>query len=175
MKKFSIKNLFFKLFFVVVLVTTLVACKSASVVLPKIVETTKTITIKEVLHDTVFETKKDSSFYKAFLECQDGKVVASPTPPKEGLKAGKYLKVPKVIIKDNYITVSCEAEAQKIFAKWKENYITNNQATTITKTVAVALPLTFWQKFQIYAGRILLFIIIGLAGISLYSKYKNII
>ncbi len=158
--------------FFVVLVTTLAACKTTSVVLPKTVETTKTVTIKEVVHDTVFETKKDSSYYKAFLECQNNKVILKS--PINSYK-GKYLQKPKVIIKDNYITVSCEAEAQKIFAKWKENYITTNQATTITKTIAVERQLTFWQNLQIWAGRLLLFAIVGLVGVSIYSKYNKIL
>jgi hypothetical protein len=172
MKKINTNKLFLTLLFFVVLVTTLASCKATSVVLPKTVETTKTVIIKEVLHDTVFETKQDSSYYKAFLECQNNKVVLKS--PINSYK-GKYLKVPKVIIKDNYITVSCEAEAQKMFAKWKETYTTNNQATTITKTIAVERQLTFWQKLQIYAGRVLLFSIVGLIGISIYGRYKKIV
>ena len=58
------KKLFSLLFLFVVLVTALVSCKSSSVALPSKTELTNTITTKEVVHDTIFETKKDSSYYK---------------------------------------------------------------------------------------------------------------
>lgn len=156
------KKLFSLLFLFVVLVTALVSCKSSSVALPSKTEITNTITTKEVVHDTIFETKKDSSYYKAWLECQDGKVVIKNQPQTT---KGKYLQPPKVIIKDNYMKVDCEAEAQKLFAQWKDIYRTNNLQTTITNTVEVERNLTWWQKFQIWCGRILL-------AIALYSVVK---
>ena len=64
MKNSKIRSLVSFLFLFVVLVGTLTSCKSTSVSLPTKTEVTNTITTKEVVHDTIFETKKDSSYYK---------------------------------------------------------------------------------------------------------------
>jgi hypothetical protein len=173
MKNRKIKSLLSLLFLFVVLVGTLVGCKTASVLPPTIIEKTNTITKKEVIHDTVFETKKDSSYYKAWLECQDGKVVIKGKSQKA---KGKYLEPPRVIIKDNYIKVDCYSESQKLFAKWKDTYIKeHNQTTiTITNTVEVERKLTWWQKLQIWAGGIFLTLLL-LIIIASVLRLKNII
>ncbi|MEG3973458.1 hypothetical protein QT970_02415 [Microcoleus sp. herbarium8] len=149
--------------FLFVLLGTLIACKSKSVLLPTTIESTKTITTKEVVRDTVFEIKKDSSYYKAWLECQDGKVTINngfKPIADNGFKPiaqkGTYLQPPKVIIKDNILTVNCEVEAQKLFAQWKDVYTIENAQSVITNTVEVERELTGWQNFQLWCGRILL-------------------
>lgn len=149
--KNSIKSLLSFLFLFVVLVGTFTACKSTNVPLPTNTETTKEVDTKIVLRDTIFKTEKDSSYYKAWLECQEGKVVIKSKPQ---LTKGNYLKPPKVQLKDNYLTVDCEAEAQKLFAQWKDVYKLENKTTIVTNTVLVERQLTWWQKFQIWCGRI---------------------
>lgn len=148
------KKLLSLLFLSFLLVGTFTACKSKNVPLPTKTEVSNTI-IKEVVHDTVFETKKDSSYYKAWLECQDGKVIISKKSKAEGQK-GNYIKPPIVNIKDNILTVDCEAEAQKLFAKWKDIYRTTDTQITHTNIVEVERKLTWWQIFQIWCGRIFL-------------------
>ncbi|WP_395060004.1 hypothetical protein [Flavobacterium sp.] len=169
--KNSIKGLLSFLFLFVVLVGTFTACKSTNVPVPTNTETTKEVNTKVVLRDTIFKTKQDSSYYKAWLECQNNKVVIKT---KSEAQRGNYLKEPKVIIKDNYLTVDCEAEAQKLFAQWKDVYTLENQSKTITITVPVERQLTWWQKFQIWCGRI--FLIIGLVSVIkfLLKFYKPI-
>ncbi|AOW09516.1 hypothetical protein [Flavobacterium gilvum] len=150
-------NHFLSIFCFVVLATTLVACKSTSVVPPTTTQTNSTVTVKEIIHDTVFEVKKDSSYYEAYLECVNGKVVINQ-PSKVKTKKGSYLKPPKVEIKDNMLKVDCEAEAQKLFAQWKETYI-NKVIEVIQKhPYIVEKELSWWQKTQIILGRIFLFI-----------------
>jgi hypothetical protein len=56
---------------------------------------THTITINETVHDTVFTIEKDSSSYKALLECQNGKVVVTNVTQAE---PGRTLKSPRVRI-----------------------------------------------------------------------------
>lgn len=163
------KKLFSLLFLFVVLVGTLVGCKTANVLPPTIIEKTNTITKKEVVHDTIFETQKDSSYYKAWLDCQDGKVVFKEHPEGRIIsKSGKHLKPPKVNLKDNILTVDCKAEAQKMYAKWKDTYILENRQSNTSKPVLVERQLTWWQKFQIWCGRIFL-------AIALYSVVKFLI
>jgi len=165
------KKLFSLLFLFVVVAGTLVGCKTANVLPPTIIERTKTITKKEVVHDTVFETQKDSSYYKALLECRDGMVII-----KSNLKEqkGSYLQPPKVNLRDNILTVDCEAEAQKMYAKWKDTYIIENLQSNTSKPVFVERQLTWWQQSQIWCGRI--FLILGLFSLTkfLIKFYKPI-
>lgn len=171
MKNSKIRSLLSFLFLFVVLVGTLTACKSTSVSLPTKTEVTNTITTKEVVRDTIFETKKDSSYYKAWLECQDGKVIIRDKPKTVN---GKYLQPPKVIIKDNYISVDCEAEAQKLFAQWKDIYRENLKSVLTTNTVEVERQLTWWQNFQIWCGRVFLAIALFTVVKFLIKFYKPI-
>ena len=172
------KKLFSLLFLFVVLVGTLVGCKTANVLPPTIIEKTNTITKKEVVHDTIFETQKDSSYYKAWLDCQDGKVVFKTNidsqKPKVETKKGNYLKPPNVNLKDNILTIDCHAEAQKLFAKWKDTYIIENNQTNTTKPVLVERQLTFWQNLQIWCGRIFLLLLLTIVVTS-FLRWRNII
>ncbi len=164
------KKIFSLLFLLVVLVGTLVACKSTSVPVPTNSQT-HTQETKIFVRDTIFKIEKDSSIYKALLECQEGKVVV-----KANTKTvkGKYLQPPKVIIKDNYISVDCEAEAQKLFAQWKEVYQLKKKTTIQTNTVLVEKELTFWQKVQIWCGRIFLLLLL-IIFVSSFLRWRNII
>jgi uncharacterized lipoprotein YehR (DUF1307 family) len=169
MKK--IKMLLSFMFLSFVLVGMLAGCKTANAIPPITIEKTKIITQKEVIHDTVFETKKDSSYYKAWLECQDGKVVIKGKPQKT---KGKSLEPPKVNIKDNVLTVDCKAEAQKMFASWKDTYIHENSQTNTSKPVLIEKQFSNWQHFQIWCGRLflgLLFLIL----VTGFLRWKNII
>lgn len=165
------KKIFSLLFLLVVLVGTFTACKSTNVPVPTNTETSSQVDTKIVLRDTIFKIEKDSSFYKALLECQEGKVVV-----KSNLKTtkGKYLQSPKVVVKDNYITVDCEAEAQKLFAQWKDVYKSENKTTIQTNTVLVEKELTFWQKVQIWCGRIFLLLLL-IIFVSSFLRWRNII
>ncbi len=170
MKKFSIKALFSMLFLFFVVAITLVSCKSTSVIPPIKTEISKTITTKEVVHDTVFKTEKDSSYYRAWLECKDGKVVISQKSKVES-KKGKYLKRPKITIKDNHLDVDCYAEAQSLYAKWKDTYIKENSKQVTEKPILIEKPLTSWQCFEIWSGRIFLIFITGTAIVTVAKKY----
>lgn len=124
------------------------SCKSVKPVIQKEI-TTDTIT--ETLHDTVFKVEKDSSYYNALLECQNGKVVIKAV---NGTGSGRKLKSPKVVIQDNQLKVDCFAEAEKLFAFWKDTFIKSYKGT---ETPIIKNELTWFQKTQIYIGRTLLF------------------
>ena len=174
MKNLKLKNWLF-LILVVFLVGTLGACKSTSVLPTAKTEVNKTVTIKEVLHDTVFTVQRDSSFYKAYLECKDGKVI-SPLTPEGGIRSGKgkYLRVPKVTIKNGVLEVNCYAEAQKLLAQWKDTYKTEITQSTKTIPVLVERQLTGWQSTQIWCGRIFLLLLLLIVGASIL-RWRNII
>lgn len=145
------KNLFRSFFFLSLILISF-ACNSPK---PAIVDntTTTTKTIQETIHDTVFKIEKDSSTYKALLDCENGKVVIKNV--SESLP-GRNLKSPRVRLTDNNkIQVDCEAKAQELFAKWKSTH----EKETIYKEVKFPIKvneITGWQGFQIWCGRLLL-------------------
>ena len=154
------------------LVGALASCKSASVPMPT-TETNKTVTITETVHDTVFKIEKDNSYYEAYLECVNGKVVINGAISNTISKNG-VLQPPKVIIKDNYIKVDCEVKAQELFAQWKSKYIQELTETTNTVPVEVDRGPTFFQELQIWLGRIFLALILLYLGYK-YFKSRKII
>lgn len=169
MKNINLKNLLSVLFLFCLLVTTLSSCKSSSVVPPTTKETTTTTDVTTVVRDTAFEVPKDSSFYRAYIECVNGKPVISQKTKVES-KKGAYLQPPKVNLKDNILTVDCTAEAQKLFAQWKDVYTKENKSTVEKVPYPVPANLSWWQNTQIILGRIL----IGLALlVGLGFAFKN--
>jgi hypothetical protein len=137
----------------------LVSCK-AGVVPPTTTDTTTTKTETVILHDTILTTEKDSSYYRAYLDCVNGKVIITP---KVKTKKGSYLQPPKVNIKDNILQVDCEAEAQKLFTKWKEKFISEHRATIQRIPYPVEKELTWWQKSRMTLGSIFLVLLLLIA------------
>lgn len=127
------------------------SCNSKKVVIQK--EITKE-TITETIHDTLFTVEKDSSYYHALLECQNGKVVIKQVAETS---SGRKLKTPKVVILDNELKVDCFAEAEQLFASWKSTFISRYKE--LNKPV-ITNELTWFQETQIYIGRILLFVLV---------------
>lgn len=156
---------------VVVLVALLAGCKTPASSLPP--PSTKEITTKEVIvtiRDTVFKTEKDSSFYKAYIECVNGKPVLKN--PKS--KPGKNLPAPNVDLDGNELNVNCKKEAESLFYEWKEKYIKENQSKEIRIPYAVPAEFTQFQIVQLWLGRIFLFLILLLI-VAAILRYKKVI
>lgn len=147
-------------------VLVLVSCKSPKPVLSE--EKTKIITITETVHDTVFKIEKDSSSFRALLECQNGKVVLKNVIQAE---PGRTLKSPKVRLDNNKLNVDCELKEQELYAFWKSKQVKEAEVKTIRITKFINY-LTFWQKVQIWLGRLLLLVLIFLIVRFLYKIYK---
>ncbi|MFC0780545.1 hypothetical protein [Flavobacterium sp. HJSW_4] len=158
----NLKRLVFLFFSVLVLVS----CKSPKPVLSE--EKTKTITIKETVHDTVFKIQKDSSSFKALLECQNGKVVVKNVTQAE---PGRTLKNPKVRLDNNKLNVDCELKEQELYARWKSQQVKETEVKTINTTKFVNY-LTFWQKVQIWLGRIFLLVLVYYAVKPIARFYR---
>lgn len=172
----QLKNILTALFLFALLATVLVACKSSSAVLPTTVPTpTIDTTTKKVvvvkLHDTIFKTQKDSSFYKAYIECINGKPVINSSSVTS-LK-GKNVNVPNVNLKDGQLNVDCQVEAQKLFAQWKDQYTSTHQQIIKKNPYPVQIPLTWWQATQIKLGKVflLLLVLILIAGGLRLAKF----
>ncbi|GIZ10281.1 hypothetical protein [Flavobacterium sp. UMI-01] len=171
MKNINLKNLLSVLVLFCLLATTLSSCKSSSVVPPTTTETTTTTNVTTVIRDTVFEIQKDSSYYKAYVECINGKPVINQKEKVES-KKGAYLQPPKVNLKDNILTVDCTAEAQKLFAQWKDVYIKENKSTIEKVPYPVPAEFSWWEKTQIILGRIFIGIAV-LLGLGFAFKNRN--
>ena len=152
--------------FSLLIILIVISCRS-----PKPVENenkVQTITITETLHDTVFKIPKDSSSYNALLDCINGKVVLKNVIQVE---PGRTLKSPKVRLDNNKLSVDCDLKEQELYAFWKSKQIKDVQEKTITITKFVNY-LTFWQKVQIWLGRILLIALVFLLLRFVYKIYK---
>lgn len=145
--------------FVFVLTMLLVSCGSTKPVVVKN-ETSTIKTITETVHDTIFKIEKDSSYYQALLDCQDGKVVVKNVTQSE---PGRNLKSPKVRIENNKLEVDCEARAQQLFAQWKSLHET--EIVYVTKEVPVITNhLTWWQETKIMLFWLFLIILSSLTA-----------
>lgn len=129
------------------------------------------------MRDTIVKLEADSSFYKAWIDCVNGKPVIVKMPlisPKNDTtiyynRPGKYIDIPKVILNGNELSVNCEAKAQELFRAWQQQYIKENEKEVITlPPVEVEKQLSWWQTLQIYCGRLLL------SGIAVYLIYRLI-
>lgn len=129
---------------------------------------THTITVTETVHDTVFRIEKDSSSYKALLACQNGKVVVTNVIQAE---PGRSLKSPRVRIDNNKLYVDCETRARELYAFWKSKQVKEVEIKTIRITKYIN-QLTFWQKLQIWLGRIFLVVMVYYIIKIVYKFYK---
>ncbi|SEO95766.1 hypothetical protein SAMN05444671_3892 [Flavobacterium sp. CF108] len=152
--------------FSLLIILIVISCRS-----PKPIENenkVQTITITETLHDTVFKIAKDSSSYNALLDCINGKVVLKNVIQAE---PGRTLKSPRVRLDNNKLSVDCDLKEQELYAFWKSKQVKDVQEKTITITKFVNY-LTFWQKVQIWLGRILLIALVFILLRFVYKIYK---
>ena len=150
------------------LILIMISCRS-----PKPMQTenkVQTITITETLHDTVFKIAKDSSSYNALLDCINGKVVLKNVIQAE---PGRTLKSPRVRLDNNKISVDCELKEQELYAFWKSQQVKEVEIKTV-RTTEFTNVLTFWQKVQIWLGRIFLLVLFYYC-FKIYNKFHRLI
>lgn len=145
-----------------------ISCKSTKPTVTQSDITTKVTT--QLLHDTIFKIEKDSSAYKALLDCQNGKVVIKQVDQTE---PGRILKSPKVRIENNQLQVDCEARAHELLAHYKNTEVKEVEIKTNTITQYIN-QLTFWQQFQIKGFRILMGLILLFACWSITKNYLKL-
>lgn len=135
---------------------TMVSCGSSK----PIVLQNETIKTKiETVHDTVFRIEKDSSSIRALIECINGKPVLKEIVQSE---SGRSLKSPKIRLQDKLLRVSCEAEAQRLFAQYKNTYV--GETKTIQLPPIEVNKLTFFQELQILVFWVYVLITVVVAG-----------
>ncbi len=179
-KKLKLKYSF--LFFICFSLFGLLSCGSRKA--PPTVVLRKTETIKEVEKDTIFKIEADSTYYKAFVECQNGKAVLVPSKTEPKTNKNKVetalkhrLNAPKVILNTSgLLQVDCITNEQELYKKWKEkqSIITIEKPVYIEKIVEVIKEKEYrwWQKMLFYTG--LIFYLIIIITISLFKIYQLI-
>lgn len=158
--------------FLLLLLGTVAGCKSVGQSLPPVTEDTdKQITITEKVHDTVFVTQKDSSFYKAYIECVNGRPEIVNPQKRTG---HTILTPPNVQIKGNTLNVDCYAKAQELLAQWKSKEVDRITKKTIKVPIPVEKQNTNWEKFYMFLGRISFWVLILLLVMGLL-RFRKII
>ena len=151
---------------IVLLFLSLIVLASCGSSKPAIIETkVSNSVITHTVHDTVLQIEKDSSSYKALLDCQNGKITIKEVTQAE---PGRNIKSPKVRLEGSTIIVDCETKAQEAVL----HYINTHQVDTTTHTIPVKVnELTTFQKiqirgFQIFVGLLSVF------AVFVYIKSK---
>ncbi|MGR3790669.1 hypothetical protein ACUXZJ_07135 [Flavobacterium sp. TN-1] len=110
--------------------------------------------IETIIRDTVVELQADSTFYRALIECKNGKPILieknlkdTKTKFKESLKINTALS-------NGILTVNCKQEAKRLFLQWKEKHIRElNNKTIIMPPKLVKKPLTWWEVLWCSLGK----------------------
>ena len=162
------KTLFSYILLLFISLATLVSCISKKPADPVIL--TKTQTIKEVVRDTVFQAKADSSFYQALIECQNGKPVLRQTMEST---PGKHLKTPNVTLsKEGVLEVKSESPPQDFKYQWTEKSTAETVPTIVPCPEPKEKPYPWYVTGQLWAGRLLLLILLLIVIEFLYKRYK---
>lgn len=159
----------------VLVMVILVSCRSRKLekqVLQDPVILTQTKEVKVVEKDTIFKIEADSTFYKAFIECRDGKPkIISPS-----IQKGRDLLPPKVNIdQQGNLTVSIQTQARELLKKWQETYTKEvvPKPIYVDKIVYKDTPFTWYHKALMWSGGLFLFIVGGVSLASLIRLYKR--
>lgn len=169
------KQIFFSLLCIFLIIGALVSCASRKPVAPVIIEKTKEIT--KTVRDTVYKIDADSSYYEAYIDCINGKpVIRETTQTQLNSKPGRALQKPKAQLSGNKLNVDCYKDLEELHKQWEETYIKEHEQQPIYVDVPVEVekPLTWFQKFQIWLGRIFLSII-SLGVLLLVLRWKRIV
>ena len=133
----------------ILLFLCLYACKPIPVI-SRSDTVTKTI-VKEVLRDTTIYIS-DSAGFRALLECDS--LGAIRVKQIEQYYAGQFVK-PKIIIKDNFVNVTCKIDSAKVAISWNERHTVHSEVIN-TVVVEKINYVTGFQWFQIWTCRVLL-------------------
>ncbi len=143
--------------------TVLASCGSSKPAIIGNKESNSVIT--QTIHDTIVKIEKDSSSYKALLDCQNGKIIIKQVTQAE---PGRILKSPRVRLEGSALIVDCEARAQQAVL----HYINTHQVDTTTNTIPVRVnELTTWQEIQIWGFRLFSLTLLAFATF-IYIKSK---
>lgn len=150
--------------FVILVVMTIVSCRC-----PKpAAEKEYHYEYIETIRDSLVSIPMDESWIKALLECDSiGQVHLKALLDYQ---SGKHIQPPKVVVKDNIMTVTAEVDSFSIYLKWKEKYVREQEKDTITQIEYEKVRGFFW-----WIGLICSIVIIVFAGIKTYQAKPNVL
>ncbi len=162
-KRFLIIGLFCLCF------VALLACRSASngyKELPPSIVTKDSSSTTITYRDTLLIIESDSSWYRAYVDCKNGK----PVLQKPRSKSGERVKAPQVQLNDNVLSVDCESEKQELKAQIKE--LESKLIKTTEKTIPILTERSksTWEKFIQTSGYALWLLVLLVAAAYLFKK-----
>ena len=173
------RNLYRTLLVLFALCTAIYSCSTSKQVAqppPQVGTVTKeVVTIKETVHDTLFLVPADTAKYQAQLDVSDkgivsvGKVIntAKPTATNTTTRATKAPAVQ--LTANNLLNITCFCDSLGIYYQYKQHDTTTVSKEVITlPPVEVEKKFTFWQKVQLWLGRILILILLLVAILSYF-------
>ena len=128
-----------------------------------------TVKVVEKVTDTLFEIMADSSWLKAWIECDSmGRATIGELI---GYKAGQRAGVPKLTLRDNVLMAGCNCDSLKIHALLKSRETTIDRRTdkTITPPAVEVKYIPGWMWFFGISGMVAIGILVLYFGIKIIS------
>ena len=123
--------------------------------------------VRTVIRDRVKDTTiylTDSAGLMAYLECDS--MGQAKVKFIEDYWAGQFSKVPKVVIRNNWLKADCRIDSAAVYVAMKLSDTTNYTRIETVKVVKENY-LTPWQWAQVWAGRLLM--ILGLISVLFFG------
>ena len=143
------------LFIVVLTASCITAKRCARFYPPQITKTDSVkVTVSETLHDTIIEVASDSSWLKAWIECDSsGKATIKELL---GYRAGKRAQLPGISLHNNILTADCRCDSVAIHAilKDREKVIEHKSEVTVIPPAVQVKFIPGWMWFFGITGMI---------------------
>lgn len=146
------------------LVLALAGCQTAY--LP-VVSTDTVYSTKEIVRDSIVILPADSSFVRAWFECDSlNQVIMTELENKAGEKVEQ-----KVVFEKSVLFVTAEVDSQAVYLSWKERHDTTSVKETVYQPVPYEVPVKTvprWVSILAWVG------VLGIVGsvVKIISKFK---
>jgi hypothetical protein len=126
---------------------------------------TVTILVKETIKDTTVVVPADSSWLQMLIECnEEGEALKKELV---GYRGGARMAPPKVTVKNNVLTATCEVDSAAVYLMLKSRDTLITKVTVVEQTMQVPVNIiTWWQQTQIY----LFWALAAMAGVLLFVR-----
>jgi hypothetical protein len=126
--------------------------------------------VRTVIRDRVKDTTiyiTDSAALYAYLECDS--LGNARIKEIEQFYAGRVVQVPKIVIKNNWLKSVCVVDSAAVYVAMKLSDTTRTEKVSTVITVKENY-LTGWQWAQVWAGRLLILIVLIYVGYRLIVR-----
>lgn len=157
---------------IISIVTLAIFCCCCPKLYPYKTENTEhTVTITEIIKDTVIQIQPDSSIVQALIKCDStGQArLEEIRTLKESARVQQTLN-----LKDNKLTAKAVVDSMEIYLTYKERHTEEQKVQVVESVIEKEVNvLKWWQKWLMLCGIISILIITIVIG-SLISHSKNI-